>query len=105
MEGISVDASGPLLNRPSGSFSRIEANAPGDGADSSGARNQGPIRSRFKSTAMTMSAPIARHSDTGTGLTKPPSTSRSSSYCAGVKRPGNASDARTASLTVCHVGF
>jgi hypothetical protein len=46
-----------------------------------------------------MSAPRARHSDTGTGLTRPPSTSRRSSCTTGVSRPGSATEARTASMT------
>ena len=47
---------------------------------------------------MTMSAPMARASDVGTGLTMPPSTSsRPSVRITGVNRPGSAMEARTAS--------
>ena len=58
-----------------------------------------PSRSAFRSTAITRSAPIARHSDTGTGLTRPPSTSQLPSCSAGVNSPGSAIEARTASVT------
>ena len=55
--------------------------------------------SQFRSTAITMSAPSARHSDTGTGLTRPPSTSRRPWCTAGVNTPGSAIEARTAPIT------
>jgi hypothetical protein len=42
------------------------------------------------------SAPIARHSETGTGFETPPSTIHLSPIRAGLKMPGNAMDARTA---------
>ena len=45
---------------------------------------------------MTISAPIARASDTGTGFTSAPSTRIPSLLTTGVNRPGIASDARTA---------
>ena len=53
--------------------------------------------SPFKLTAITTSAPSARHTDTGTGFTKPPSTSHSPPIFTGGKMPGNAAEARTAS--------
>ena len=46
---------------------------------------------------MTISAPSARHIDTGTGLTRPPSTSTAPSRTTGVKSPGIAHEARTTS--------
>jgi hypothetical protein len=52
-----------------------------------------------RSTAMTTSAPSARHIDTGTGLTRPPSTSSTPSRSTGAKTPGMAIEARTASST------
>jgi len=58
-----------------------------------------PSKSQFRSTAMTISAPMARHSETGTGLTRPPSTSIRPSFRTGVNRPGIAIEARTASTT------
>ncbi len=53
-----------------------------------------------RSTAITTSAPSARHSDTGTGLTRPPSTSRRPSRITGANTPGMAMEARTASITL-----
>ena len=54
--------------------------------------------SELRSTAITTSAPIARASDTGTGLTRPPSTSIRPSCTTGVNRAGSAMEARTASM-------
>jgi hypothetical protein len=48
---------------------------------------------------MTQSARIARATDTGTGFDRPPSTSQTPSRHTGVKMPGIAIDARTASMT------
>ena len=49
-----------------------------------------PVTSVVTLTAMTISAPIARATDTGTGLTRAPSTSQRSPTLMGVKIPGNA---------------
>jgi hypothetical protein len=45
---------------------------------------------------MTTSAPSARHRETGTGLTTPPSISQRPSCQVGENRPGSPLDARTA---------
>ena len=55
-------------------------------------------RSPLRLTPIMMSAPKARQSDTGIGLTNEPSTSHRSLMRKGVKRPGNAIEARTASM-------
>ena len=55
--------------------------------------------SLFRSTAMTISEPSARATETGTGLTRPPSTSHMPLRDTGVNRPGMAMEARTASIT------
>ncbi len=46
---------------------------------------------------MTTSAPRARHTETGTGLTSPPSTNQSSPFLTGLKISGRLIEARTAS--------
>jgi hypothetical protein len=46
---------------------------------------------------MTMRAPSARHTETGTGLTSAPSTTHRPSTFTGVNTPGRAKEARTAS--------
>ena len=48
-----------------------------------------PSWSPFILAAITSSAPNARHTDTGTGLTKAPSTSHCRSRRTGVNRPGS----------------
>ena len=53
----------------------------------------------FRSTAITTSAPSARATLTGTGLTRPPSTSRRPLLRTGVTMPGTAMLARTASVS------
>ena len=52
------------------------------------------------STAITTSAPSARHRETGTGLTNPPSTSTRPLRRTGENNPGKAIDACTASATL-----
>ncbi len=58
-----------------------------------------PTISLFKSTAITISAPSARQVDTGTGLTKPPSTSHLLFVFIAGNNPGNEIDDQTASKT------
>ena len=54
--------------------------------------------SEFRLTAITMSAPIDRQSETGTGFTRPPSTSHWPFRPQGVKMPGSDMLDRTASM-------
>ena len=57
-------------------------------------------KSLFRLTAMTTSAPKARHKETGTGLTIPPSIhQRFSLFNTGWKTPGIAMEGQTASKT------
>jgi hypothetical protein len=56
-----------------------------------------PTMSPLRFTAMTTSAPRARQTETGTGLTRPPSTSQRFSCRMAGKRPGREMDAHTAS--------
>ena len=54
------------------------------------------VTERLRSTAITMSAPSARHSDTGTGFTTPPSISQRPWCQVGENSPGTPLEARTA---------
>ena len=65
---------------------------------SASARRRRPSTSELRSTAITISAPIARASDTGTGLTRAPSTSRRPSCTTGLNSAGRAIEARTAAM-------
>ena len=49
---------------------------------------------------MTTSAPMARAADTGTGLTRPPSSIQRPCIFTGENNPGSAQDARAASSMV-----
>ena len=64
---------------------------------SGAASKRRPTKSLFRFTAMRMSAPKARQTETGTGLTSPPSSNQSSSCFTGLKMPGMPMEARTAS--------
>ncbi len=77
---------------------RIQSPTAPAGASIAGSvRRWRPKISEERSTAITRSAPIARASDTGTGLTSPPSTSTDPSRSTGMNNPGTAMEARTAS--------
>jgi hypothetical protein len=58
------------------------------------------VTDRLRSTAITRSAPRARHSDTGSGFTTPPSMSQRPSCQCGTNRPGTPLEARTAVINV-----
>ncbi len=62
---------------------------------SSGSSVQGWCMSALRLTAITTSAPMARASEMGTGLTTAPSTSQRSSTRVGVRMPGMPQEART----------
>ena len=66
-------------------------------AGGSGSVKRRPTSSPLRLTAMMTSAPSARQTETGTGLERPPSSSHLPSRRAGLKMPGNAIEARTAS--------
>jgi hypothetical protein len=75
---------------------RDKTGRPFSGGDTSLAKRR-PSRSPLRLTAIITSAPSARHTETGTGLDSPPSTSHLSLIWTGLMIPGSAIEARTAS--------